>query len=217
MLIDLAKQALPVLAGFYGARLLVSKVGPMIPGVSALGTLAGPALAVGTVIGVNYATKKIGALAKHRSSLMLGAGLSALDALISAFAPASIKSLIGMSDVYDRALGDYVAVGDYVQLGATPLNDRITMSDYVAVGGDGVEQELGLDQELGVEEELGSLDPNAKLGGVMQGSMLAPLPTKQLLGAIPARSFTTSIQPAGTGYDASDDVMAGIFAGGFGK
>jgi len=44
MLIDLAKQALPVLAGFYGARLLVSKVGPMIPGVSALGTLAGPAL-----------------------------------------------------------------------------------------------------------------------------------------------------------------------------
>jgi hypothetical protein len=204
-LIDLAQRALPVLFGFYGTRLLVSKVGPMIPGVSALGALSGPALAIGGVVLVNYATKKVGALAKHRNELVLGSMFSALDTVIQAFAPASVKGLIGMSD--------YVAVGDYFAVGATPLNDQITMSDYIAVGGDGVEQELGIEEELGVEEELG----NDLLGGVSQGALVKTVPSQRFLAPVPARSFTRDIPPAGAGYDNPNQLYAGIFGGGFGR
>ena len=76
MLIDLAKQAVPVLIGLYGTRFLVSQIGPMLP-LTSLGTFASPALAVGSVLLMNIATKKVGALAKHRDALMLGAGLAA--------------------------------------------------------------------------------------------------------------------------------------------
>jgi hypothetical protein len=206
MLMDLAKRALPVLLGFYGTRMIVSKIGPMIPGVSALGTLQGPVLAVGSVVGVNFLTQKVGALAKHRTELVLGAALSALDSIFQAFAPASVKALVGMSD--------YVAVGDYFAVGATPLNDQMTMSDYVAVGGDGVEQELGLEEELGVEEELGS---DALLGGVTQGSLLQTIPTQRYLAPVPARSFSRPIPTAGGQYDNPNQLYGGIFNGGFGR
>lgn len=205
-LIDLAKRALPVLFGFYGTRLLVSKIGPMIPGISALGTLQAPVLALAGVVGANFATKKVGALAKYRTELMLGSMFSALDAVIQAFAPASVKQLVGMSD--------YVAVGDYFAVGATPLNDQMTMSDYIAVGGDGVEQELGLEEELGVEEELGS---DALLGGLTQGSLLQQVPAQRFLAPVPARSFTRNVPTAGAGYDNPGQLYGGIFAGRFGS
>lgn len=203
MLIDLAKRAAPVLLALYGSRLFVSKVGPMIPGVSSLGTFATPALAVGAVIAMNYATKKVGALAKYRTELMLGAGLAALDTLFQAFAPASVKSLVGMSD--------YIAVGDYVQMGAMPIDDDIAMSDYIAVGGDGVQEELGLEEELGVEEELG----NDLLGGVSTTSLMKTVPSRQFLEPVPARSFTKQIGAAGSSYDAAGGLYQGIFRGGW--
>ena len=203
---DLAKRAVPVLLGLYGTRFLVARIGPMIPGVSALGTLQAPALAVGSVVGLNYLTKKVGALAKHRTELMLGAALSALDALFQSFAPASVKQLVGMSD--------YVSVGDYVAVGATPLNDRMTLSDYVAVGGDGVEEELGLEEELGVEEELG----NDLLGGMPGGAgIMKQVPSMRFMQAIPARSFTQPIPAAGAAYDNPNQLYNGIFNGGFGR
>lgn len=208
-LIDLAKRALPVLFGFYGTRLLVNKVGPMIPGVSALGTLQGPVLAVAGVVGMDQLTKRVPFFAKHKTELMLGSMFSALDAVIQAFAPASVKQLVGMSD--------YVAVGDYFAVGATPLNDQMTMngmSDYIAVGGDGVEQELGLEEELGVEEELGS---DALLGGLTQGSLLQQVPSQRFLAPVPARSFTRGIPTAGGQYDNPDKLYAGIFSGRFGS
>ena len=108
MLIDLAKRAVPVLIGLYGARLLVKKIGPMIPGTSALGSFAQPALAVGAVFAVNIATKKVAELAKYRNELLLGVGMAAIDALVTAFAPASVKGLLGVGDIYDQ-MGDYVA------------------------------------------------------------------------------------------------------------
>jgi len=205
-LIDLAKRALPVLFGFYGTRLIVSRIGPMIPGVASLGTLAGPVLSVGSVIGMNYFTKKVAFLAKHRTELMLGSMFSAIDIVIQAFAPASVKALVGMSD--------YVAVGDYFSMGAIPLDDRMTMSDYVAVGGDGVEEELGLEEELGVEEELG----NDLLGGMPgAASLMKQVPTQRFMQPIPARSFTRQIPAAGTSYDNPNQLYAGIFNGGFGR
>jgi len=203
MLIDLAKKAAPVLIALYGSRLFVSKIGPMIPGVSMLGSMQTPALAVGTVIAMNYATKKVGALAKYRTELMLGSALAALDTLFQAFAPASVKQLVGMSD--------YIAVGDYIQMGATPIDDDIAMSDYIAVGGDGVQEELGLEEELGVEEELG----NDLLGGVSQGSLLKTVPSRQFLEPVPARSFTKQIGAAGSSYDAAGGLYQGIFRGGY--
>ncbi len=205
-LIDLAKKAVPVLLAFYGTRMFVSRIGPMIPGVASLGTLAGPVLSVGSVIGMNYATKKVAFLAKHKTELMLGSMGAALDSLIQAFAPASVKALVGMSD--------YVAVGDYFSMGAIPLDDRMTMSDYVAVGGDGVEEELGLEEELGVEEELG----NDLLGGMPTGrGLLKTIPTQQFMQPIPARSFTRQIPAAGQQYDNPNQLYAGIFNGGFGR
>jgi hypothetical protein len=212
MLIDLAKRALPVLIGLYGTRLLVSKIGPMIPGVSALGTLQGPALAIGAVIGVNFLTQKVSALAKHRNELLLGAALSALDSLISAFAPASVKSMIGVGDIMDRGMGDYVQMGEYVGVGATPIDDDIAMSDYIAVGSDGVQEELGLEEELGVEEELG----NDLLGGMPGGAgIMKTIPGRQFLQPVPARSFTKQIPAAGGSYDNAGLLYNGVFRGGF--
>lgn len=209
MLVDLAKQALPVLAGLYGAKFLANKVGPKLPGVSSLGSFAGPAVAVGVVLGVNFATKKVGALAKYRNGLMIGAGLAALDSLIGAFAP-GVKAAIGMGDIYDQAMGEYVAVGDYIQMGAEPIDDDIAMSDYIQVG---AEEELGAVEEelgMGVEEELG----NDLLGGVSQSSLMKVVPQRKFLEPVPARSFTKAIRTAGPGYDNPNTLYQGIFAGG---
>lgn len=203
MLKDVAKRAIPVLLGLYGSKLLVAKVSPMLTPLSALGQFQGPVIAIGAVVGMNYATKKVGALAKYRTELMLGTGLMALDTIFKAVMPDSVKSMIGMSD--------YIAVGDYVQMGAVPIDDSIAMSDYIAVGGDGVEEELGLEEELGVEEELG----NDLLGGVSQSSLLKQVPSRQFLEPVPARSFTKQIGAATSAYDSPDGLYAGIFRGGW--
>lgn len=205
-LVDLAKRAVPVALSYVASRMFVGKIGPMIPGVSALGTLQGPVLSLGAVGIAHFATKKVGALARHRESIMTGTVLSALGSLFVAFAPASIQQMLGM--------GDYVAIGDYIAVGgAPPLRENFTLSDYVAVGGDGVEEELGLEEELGVEEELG----DARLGGMPGGAnILKQVPSQAFVQAIPARSFTKQI-PGVTGqYDNAAAVYTGIFDGRFG-
>lgn len=199
----IAKEALPVLLGLYGSRIVVSQFGPMIPGVSNLGALQGPVLAVGTLVGLSFLTGKVSALAKHRNAILLGSALNALDSLISAFAPASLKGMIGT--------GEYVGVGEYIGVGATPIDDDLALSDYIAVGSDGVEEELGLEEELGVEEELG----NDMLGGVTQGSMLKQVPGRQFLAPVPTRSFTRQIPAATSAYDNPGSMYQGIFRGGF--
>jgi hypothetical protein len=209
MLIDLAKRAAPVLVGLYGARLIVSKIGPKVPGVSRLGTFQGPALAIGAVLLVNFVTKKVGKLAKYRSELLLGTGLNALDSLITTFAPASVKGMIGAGDVY-QALGDYVALpganspgmGDYLYAGGggPPINDDLAMGEYVAMGD--VEQELGM-----VEQDLGMMGVDEDLGG-----LVAPVPTIQTLAPVPDRSFVRPVLPAGDNYDNPATLYRGIFA-----
>lgn len=210
MLIDLAKRAAPVLIGLYGARMIVSKLGPRVPGVARLGSFQGPALAIGAVLLVHFATKKIGKLAKYRNELLLGTGLNALDSLVSTFAPASVKGLIGAGDVY-QALGDYVAMpgannagmGDYLYAGGggPPIDDNLSMGEYVSIGD--VEQELGM-----VEQELGMMGVEEDLGG----ELVAPVPTVPTLAPVPDRSFVRPVLPAGENYDNPALLYRGIFA-----
>jgi hypothetical protein len=213
MLLDLAKRAAPVLIGLYGARLLVSKLGPRIPGVSRLGALQSPLLAVGAVIAVNFATKKIGRLAKYRSELLLGTGLNMVDALISAFAPASVKAAIGVGDVYDRALGEYLhaGAGAPAEDPSMAMGEYVQMGEYVAVGD--VEEELGaVEEELGmVEEELGLDDT---MQGVARGSMLRPVERQAMLAPVPTRSYTRGVDRATAAWEDPRDFYQGIFAGG---
>jgi hypothetical protein len=225
MFVDVLKQALPVVISFYGARAVANfvpqlpVVGPMIGG---LGTLAKPVGAGVVILAAHFGTKKVGFLAKHRSAIMLGAGIALLDSLFEAFAPASVKSLVGVGDIYDRALSDYVAVSDYVSVDGTPLDDNIALSDYVSV--DGYEEELGamgaMEEELGLEEELGASAPmdsinNGNLGGVHRGSMLAPVGARNFLGPVPGRSWTKPVAHAGAGYDNPGVLYNGVFRGGF--
>ncbi len=212
-LIDLAKEALPYAVGFFGTRILVKKLGTVIPGITQLGTLAQPALALAAIVGVRYACGKSAKLAKYKTGLTIGAAMAAVESVIATFAPASIKGMLGMGDIYDQAVGDYVAtggMGDYLAIGGTPIDDDGTLSDYIAVGSDGVEEELGLDQELGVDEELG----NDLLGGVGSGSMMEQVPSRQYLSPVPTRSFTRQIPAASGGMD-SGGLYQGVFARGF--
>lgn len=211
MLIDLAKRAAPVLLGLYGARLLVSKLGPRIPGVSRLGALQSPLLAVGAVLAINFVTKKVGRLAKYRSELLLGTGLNMVDTLIRAFAPDSVKAAIGVGD----GLGDYMyapGMGAYAEDPSRAMGDYVQMGEYVAIGD--VEEELGtVDEELGaVEEELG--DQGSWGEGVSQSAMLKPVPRAAYLEPVPTRSYLMPVPPATQAYDNPAGLYQGIFSGG---
>lgn len=224
MLIALAKKAIPVLLSFYGARVITANLGRVLP-LSFLGQFQGPATAVVTVIGANIATKKVGFLAKHREGIMLGVGLSALDQIFSALAPASVKGMLGMGDyvgvgdIYGHGLSDYVATGD-------ALDDDMALSNYIAVGGDGVEEALGLEEELGVDEALGIDEALGGTAGGLAGPLAGPfgghqfakqIPTQSFQRAIPTRSFTRQVPGASGSFDNPGQLMVGIFGGGLGS
>lgn len=202
---DLAKNALPVVLSIVGVKLVTSKIAPRIPGIASLGRAAGPVTALLMVGAAHFATKKIGFLAKKRGPIMLGAQIIAVQEILAAVVPSSIKAMLGM--------GDYIEVGmsDYVAVDGTPIDDTMTLQDYVAVGS--LEQELGLDQELGFTAELGDWSGQGRLGGMSQGSMLAPVPNRPMLAPVPARSFTEEVPGMTAGYDNADALYDGIFAG----
>ena len=208
---DFAMILLPVAAGLYGSRLLTGKFGGRIPGLDKIpAAYRGPAVAGAILVGTHFATKKIGALGKYRTGLMIGTGLNFLDRMLAAFAP----GVAGQIGVGNDGMGDYVQIGDYMQVGATPIDDDMTLSDYVQIG---AEEELGLDEELGLNEELGASTglSRAYLGGVSQSSMMKQIPSRPMFEAIPSRSFTKQIPDAGSDFDQSDRLYGGIFGGGF--
>lgn len=212
MLVSLAKDGGVAALGMGVTNLINTKVVSMLP-LSMLGTLQGPVGSLLSLIGTHFlvgvGAKHSALVARHRSAAMIGAGASTVVSLLKAFAP-SISSTFG--------LGDYVQMGDYVAVGATPLRENFTLSDYVAVGSDGVSEELGLEEELGVEEELGAYASDGYLGGMPGGPrLMKQVPTQQFLAPVPARSFTKQIPAAGTAYDTASDVYTGIFAGQFGR
>jgi hypothetical protein len=214
VIIDTLKSAAMIAIPLYGARALSFGLSGRVPLLNRV-----PAQFQGTVMAAvigavaHFATKKIGRLAKYRTQVMIGVGINFLDNILSAVAPASVKTRIGLGDAYADGLGDYIEVG-----GAPPINDDMTLSDYVEVGDYievGAEEELGasVEEELGLEEELGA---DAYLGGVQQSSMLAPIPRVPSMEAVPQRSFTKAVPRAGAGYDNPRQLYGGVFAGGFG-
>jgi hypothetical protein len=217
MLMGAVKQAAPIAISLYLTRFIIAKVGPRIPLIDKLpGQVQQPAVAGLMVVAANYATKK-GPLAKWRTGIMLGTSLNLVDTLVKAFAPDTVKSMFGLGDsgIYDQALGEYATVGDYLEVGAEPIDDDIALSDYVEMSG--VEEELGaLQEELGVEEELGAdgMGPR-RLGGVSQGMMLKALKSSSPIGVVPTRSFTKAVPHAGAGYDNPSALYTGVFSGGF--
>lgn len=216
---DSVKMVLPFGVSLYGSRfvtgIIQNKLMPMIP-LPIGAQYHRPIAATAVMAGMHFANKRVGSIKKHSMAVMVGAGLNVLDSILAAFAPASVKGMLGVGDIYDSAIGDYLEVGDYVQIGNDPpMDDDITMADYVQVG---LEEELGMgvEEELGLEEELGA-DTLSRplLGGVPASSMLAPIPSQSMLAPIPARSFTKRVPRAGAGYDKSSVLYGGIFSGGF--
>lgn len=207
-------QVLPVAVSLYGARALSYKLAGRIPGVNRLPSQYQGTAVAGVVVAIAHvATKRVAPLKKWRWGIMLGTGLNLVDNVLSAFAPASVKAMFGLGDIYDNGLSEYVGVGEYMSVGATPIDDDLTLSDYVQI--DGIEEELGVEEDLGLEEELGDSLSRAYLGGVSRDSLLKQIPSRNMLAPVPARSFTKEVRHAGPGYDEGDVLYTGIFGGGF--
>ena len=149
-LIDALKMALPVAAGYVGARLAAANFA-RIPGVSSLPAVvlnhSGPIAALLAVVGANYLTNKVGALRKHRTGIMSGVALNAVMTLVGAYAPDSIKGYIGAGDyAYNDAMSNYYAAqADYVT-----SDDYIESSDYV---------ETGAFEDMAAYEDMAGLGP----------------------------------------------------------
>jgi hypothetical protein len=220
-LMEAVKAALPIAGSLYLTRIAVSRLASMealAPMTTKLQVgkynLSKPLLSAGFVALAHYGTKK-GALKKWRGGIMLGTTLNLIDSMVSTFAPDDVKSMFGLSgDQLYAGMGDYVQVGDYMQIGdVPPIDDDITLSDYVEVGG--IEAELGaLEADLGVEADLGGFE-DRRLGGVHRGSMLKPVGRKAMLAPIPQRSFTKRIPEVSDRFDADSKLYGGIFSGGF--
>jgi hypothetical protein len=218
MLLDLAKRAIPVFAGWIGTRLIVNNIAPRLPFISSLGAFATPVASIGTVVGLNWATNRFAPLRKHRNEIMLGAGIATLDAVFQAFAPASIKSMLGMGEYVSTGVGEYVGTGDY-------LDDDIAMNNYIAVGANeelgGVDEALGLEEELGVDESLGASWDYGGLSGGIGGTPGAALqrqvPNQAFSRQVPQRSFARPVPNASGEFDNPSQLYVGAFAGGFGN
>jgi hypothetical protein len=226
-LMGIVKQAAPVALSLYGTRFATGALKTRLPMMDKLQfggrDFSGTAVAALLAFGAHMATSKVKGLKKHRQGILIGAGINLIDNLLSAVAPDSVKGMFGLAGGYDKALADYVEVGDYLQVGqAPPIDDDITLSDYVEVGGveedlGAIEAELGmLEQDLGLEQAMGAADPLSRkyLGGVARGSMLAPVGHQKLLAPVPARSFTKAVPEATAQYDNPRSLSTGIFAGG---
>jgi hypothetical protein len=220
MLLDLAKRAVPVLLSWYGTKMLVNQLAPRLPFISGLGTFAGPVANVGAVLGLNWATNQSwtpNLLKKHRTEIMLGAGLNLADSLFQAFAPASVKSMLGMGEYVNAGVGEYVGTGEY-------LDDDIAMNNYIAVGANeelGVDEALGIEEELGVDEALGASWDYGGLSGGIGGqpgaSFQKQIPGQAFSRQVPQRSFARPVPNAGGEFDNPSQLYVGAFAGGFGS
>ena len=206
-LMSAAKKAVPILASLIGIRAATRLIAPRIP--VNLGIAQGPALAALALVGTKYAAKHIKFLSKYEDAMTIGAGINLVEQLISAFAPASVKGMLGMG-----GLSDYVSVSDYLQVGpGAPIDDNMALSDYVQVG---IDEELGLDQDLGVDQELGMGDAFGQGGLGGSRGMLAPLASQRFLAPVPNRSFTESIPDVSAAFDDPNILYTGVFGGGFG-
>lgn len=216
------KKAIPVIGGYYGTKFAVNKIGPMLPVINGLGTLQAPVTAVLVAVGANMLTDKVSFLRARKTEIMLGVGVGVIDTLLTAFAP-SLKTAIGVGDMYDRALSEYVGTGEYVATGEY-LDDNISMNNYVAVGAAeelGVDEALGMAEELGVDEALGNSWDYGGLPGGIGGSpspaMSKMVPARAFSQQVPQRSFAKPVPTVSGQFDSPDQLYVGSFSGGFGN
>jgi hypothetical protein len=222
-MVEVMKQALPMAASLYGARFIINKFGPSVPGVNQLGTTWTKPVLSGALLGAGMlftGAGKLGFLRKWRFGILAGLGINVIDSVVSALAPPDIKAMVGLAGMGEyMTLSGYPPIssgmGEYVQFGTNQ-----EMGDYIEVG---TEEDLGaLQSELGLESELGD-DPATVVPSTMgtplmggAGSMIQAVPTTAMVAAVPGRSFTSEVQPASAQYDKQDRLATGIFAGGFG-
>jgi hypothetical protein len=210
-MMGLLKQVVPIAASLYAGRMLSAKLDGRLPVVPA--QFQSVAVSAGLLALAHFATKRVGMLRKYRDGIMIGLGINLIDKALKSFAP-GVAGMLGV--------GEYVTLGDYLSVGAPPIQDNIALSDYVSVGEYGeLEQDLGLDQELGmleqelgVEQDLGAFGDN-RLGGVSRGSMLAPVQSQRWLSPVPPRSFTSEVPGFNSDFDNPARLYTGMFAGGF--
>ena len=165
------KTALPIAGAFYVSKVVSNKLGdlPAVSGVMSklqVGSynLGKPVLSGLLLAGTHYGTRK-GALAKHRTGLMLGTALAFLDSIVSTFAPADVKSMMGVGDYGYGSMGEYVSTGEYVASG-----EYVAQGDYeqgVAPDVHGLHAVDGLHEIHaihGIDAELGAIEAGADVG-----------------------------------------------------
>jgi hypothetical protein len=129
-MMNAVKQVLPIAGAFYVSKLISNKLGdlPAVSGLTSKLNIGGYALHKPVLSGVilaaaHYGSKK-GALAKHRTGLMLGTALAFVDSIVSTFAPPDVKKMMGV--------GEYVSMSEYVS-----MNEYVSSGEYVSTGGYG--------------------------------------------------------------------------------
>lgn len=218
----MTQHVVPVVASLYVSRLISGKLSGRIPGMNSIpAQFRQPALAAILLGAGHLLTGKktpIKMLQKHRIGIMTGLGINLVDKILGAFAPENVKAMFGVSDsdIYGPSLEDYVSVNDYMSIGATPIDDDITLADYVQVGD--YEEDLGMEMDLGeMYSDMGSSGGFADrhLGGVHRNQMLGPVGHAPSRRAIPARSFQKPVPAFNADFDNPDRLYTGIFGGGY--
>jgi hypothetical protein len=215
------QQVVPTAVALYVGRLLSKQLSGRLPGLNTLTPKQQSATVAGAVFGAGYflmyAKKGPKLLKKQKSQVMVGLGINLADAILTMVAP-TVATQVGV--------GDYVQIGDYLTVGGVPpIQDDITLSDYVSVDGydgEGLETDLGLyqdlgvlEQDLGVEMDLGAAHTDfadRHLGGVHRWQMQAPVGHKRYQAPVPPRSFTKPVRHFGDGFDDMNRLYTGIFA-----
>ena len=128
-----------MLGAIIGGKLIAGAAN-RIPGIDRLGVVKGPVVSLGLLLLAAPVTKRVEILRRYDAEIMLGLGLNLLTEIISAFAPASIRTMLGMGTP-TAALAGYSQ--DY--LGDAELTEDET-SNYVITN--------GMDEDLELEEEL---------------------------------------------------------------
>lgn len=204
------QKIIPVAASLYAARFISGKVAGQIPGLDKVpDKFRSSALAGLVFVAGHFATKKVPQLRKYRDAILVGLGINLADKVLAAIAPANVTSMLGLGTFYSPQ-------GEYVQVGATPLDDDLALSEYLQVGQYFETNNADVYQDLGVEQDLGDWS-DRNLGGVSGSSMLAAAPTMNMLGPVPERSFQKQVPGVSSSFDDDAFVYTGMFAGGFGN
>lgn len=198
-MIGALKQALPMALTLYLSRYASTQIATAAPQIgTSLGAYARPVMSIG-LLGLGwFATAKVNFLRQWQPGILAGLGINVFDSLMTAFAPVNVRSMFGLS-----------GLGEYLTVGAIPLNDGTSLGEYLTVGaleemgggmGDyievGAEEDLGLDQELGLDMELGDDDSGvATATAVNPGPVTVPSIglTNPLMGGYGQGSMVTAV------------------------